>query len=150
VTDAKERRTVVVVSGALFSPDGKLLLLHEKKSCGENDWALPGGVLEFGETPELGLVRAFQESTGLDISVDRPLGAWSAVMCENGVECHAVHLDYTVRLSGTLLGVDVDREAHAGFTWETLPGARNKVFSPPVKSAIERAFAALARSRKNG
>ncbi len=52
-----------------IAPDGSVLLL--KRSDGEQNfaghWALPGGGVEAGETPELGAVRENREEMGVDI-----------------------------------------------------------------------------------
>ena len=141
-----EKRTILLVSGALLSAEGKLLLLRRKSG----QWELPGGELDFGEVPELGLIRIYAEVCGVDISLDRPLGAWSTVESEDGVQKHLVHLDYTVRSAGAFTGVDVDFEAYAGFAWLTEAEAAEKIQEAPVRAAVARAFALLTRTRKNG
>lgn len=140
--------TIVVVSGALFSAEGKLLLLRRAGDAGA--WEFPGGALDFGETPELGLLRAFSESTGIDISPDRPLGAWSELERVGDAERYIVHIDYTVRAAGTITGVDLEREEFSAFGWMLQPEAQEKLPTPALKALAARAFAILARSRKNG
>jgi len=135
--------TSVVVSGALFSGEGKVLLLRPRAS---EEWEFPGNALEFGEPPELGLIRIFNDITGLEVSVDRPLGAWS-VLEENR---HMVHIDYTVQLSGVLTGIDLEPERYSKFGWFNRPDVLSLPLITPVRSAVERAFGMLARSRKNG
>ena len=49
--------TRVFTDGALFSAEGKLLLLRRK----DGEWELPCGELEFGEEPELCVVRVFND-----------------------------------------------------------------------------------------
>jgi len=138
--------TLVIVSGALFSAEGKLLLLRRKET---DVWEFPGGLLEFGEAPELGLVRTFREATDMDIAVDTPLGAWSTV--ENGAgpeeKKHLVHIAFVVRLSGTLLNVELDRAAHEGFAWLTRGEALQRAGFSSFRAAVERAFTTLARTR---
>jgi len=145
------QRTFVFVSGALFSAEGKLLLLRRAET---EAWELPGGVLEFGEAPELGLVRAFREATDMDIAVDRPLGAWSSVESGNGgtreEEKHLVHISFVVRLSGALVSVELDRAVHSGFAWLTRAEALERAGFSPLRPAVEKAFATLAQTRRNG
>ncbi|MCY3022931.1 MAG: NUDIX hydrolase [Planctomycetota bacterium] len=135
---------VLFVCGALFSAEGKLLLL--RSVAGE--WELPGGTLEFGEAPELGLVRCFREATDMDVAVDRPLGAWSSVERTGENELYRVHIGSTVTLSGALVNVEVDREVHAGFAWVTRDEARTRIAAPALRDAVERAFALLVASRR--
>ena len=146
------RRTVVIVGGALFSPEGKLLILQRRETAAAPaEWELPGGRLEFGESPELGLVRSFSEKIGLDISVDRPLGAWSALKDagSSGIIVHEVHIEYTVRHSTAVLAVEIDTEVHSAFGWYVQAEIMTRIDSPSAKSSIVRAFASLARSRKS-
>lgn len=143
--DSVEQRTSILLGGALFSAEGKLLLLRRADT---GEWELPGGPLEFGEAPELGLVRCFREATDMDVAVDRPLGAWSTLERNGERERHTVHVGYTVTLSGGLVSVDVDRAAHAGFAWLTRDEAASRITVPALRDAVARAFAALAQSRK--
>ena len=138
------QKTRIIISGALFSGEGKLLLLQ-----GEDAWELPGGKLDFGESPELGLVRCFSETTDMDISPDRPLGAWSALETKDGVETCSIHIIYTVKNSAAMLGVQLDRSRHTAFAWLSRADATARIALPAMREAIERAFNVLARSRKN-
>ena len=133
---------IVALGGALFSAEGKLLLL--RRISGE--WALPGGMLEVGESPEIGLVRSFQESTGMEVSVDRPLGAWSA---QNSAGESRVQIDFTVRHSSALLGVEIDSERYSGFAWCLASEVGSKLEMHAAAASVQRAFATLARTRKN-
>ena len=140
------QRTQVFVSGALFSSEGKLLLLRRAETDG---WELPGGALEFGEAPELGLVRCFREATDMDIAVDRPLSAGSVIAGADGGEQHQVHIAFVVRLSGALVSVGLDRAAHAGFAWLARGEALERVGVSPWRAVVEKAFATLAQTRRN-
>jgi 8-oxo-dGTP diphosphatase len=143
---ANPSQTIVLVSGALFSPEGKLLLLRR---ASDNEWEMPGGAIEFGEAPEPGLVRCFADATDIDINTDRPLGSWSIVEKSGECSIHYVHIDYTVKCSGALLGVEIDRARHAEFAWLPKAEALAKMTVPAERHSVERAFNMLARSRKN-
>ena len=137
--------TRISIDGALFSGECKLLLLRRLDGV----WELPGGALEFGEEPEYGVARIFSELTGIDVTPDRPLGAWSLLEGEAETRVHAVHIGYTVTLSGTLVGVELDIEKHAAFAWLNQNELAARIDSPPMLRACERAFTALVRPRKN-
>jgi 8-oxo-dGTP diphosphatase len=63
MTDASERPRVGV--GVIIRRNGKILLGKRKNSHGSNTWALPGGHLEFGETPEECALREVAEECGI-------------------------------------------------------------------------------------
>ena len=146
--NSMESSTRVFADGALFSGDGKLLLL---KRLGDGVWELPCGELDFGEEPEVAASRVFLELTGIDATPDRPLGAWGNLsgLANDGAKIHEVHVGYTMSLGGALLGVELERERHNAFAWVTSAELGGKLESPSLRRACERAFAALARGRKN-
>ena len=60
------RRPVVGVCAAARTKDGRWLLVRRTDS---NEWALPGGTLEWGETLRTGIVRELWEEAGVKESV---------------------------------------------------------------------------------
>jgi 8-oxo-dGTP pyrophosphatase MutT (NUDIX family) len=61
----------VSVKGVVFR-DGRVLLLRNERQ----EWELPGGRLEIGETPEECVAREIAEETGWDVKVEELLDAW--------------------------------------------------------------------------
>ncbi len=55
---------------------GKLLVVRRAHPPAYNEWALPGGFLESGETPQEGCLRELQEETSLNGRIDRLIGAY--------------------------------------------------------------------------
>ena len=66
--DARAIRYPVSIKGVLIHRDKVLLLKNERE-----EWELPGGKLELGETPEDCLTREIEEETGLEITVGQIL-----------------------------------------------------------------------------
>lgn len=53
--------------GVFVFKDGKFLIGQRRGAHGEGSWSVPGGHLEFGESPEQTAAREVLEETGLEI-----------------------------------------------------------------------------------
>lgn len=63
------------VNVVITTPEGVVLLFPPDEPS-ESPAALPGGRIEFGETPEQAAVREAREETGFEVEVVRELGRW--------------------------------------------------------------------------
>ena len=54
--------------GVFVFKDGKFLIQQRHGAHGAGSWSLPGGHLEFGESPEETAAREVREETGLEIA----------------------------------------------------------------------------------
>ena len=57
--------------------DGSIVLIKRLNEPYKNQWALPGGIMDPGETIEVTAVREAKEETGLDVKLERLLGVFS-------------------------------------------------------------------------
>jgi len=62
----------VSIKGVMFDPAGAVVLALNDR----NEWELPGGRLEVGESPEVCLAREFKEELGVDVSVESLLDTY--------------------------------------------------------------------------
>jgi 8-oxo-dGTP diphosphatase len=62
------------LSMAVVVAEGKLLMIRRREREGDLLWALPGGAIEAGETPEEAAVRETVEETGLVVAAMKVLG----------------------------------------------------------------------------
>jgi 8-oxo-dGTP diphosphatase len=80
-TKPDERRSVLktpfLTVDAIILYEGKLVLIRRLNPPFENEFALPGGFVEVGETVEAATVREAKEETGLDIELIKLLGVYS-------------------------------------------------------------------------
>lgn len=84
--------------------DGKKILLIKRKD--ERGWALPGGLLEYGETTENAIVREVREETGLDVKALRLFGVYSEP--ERDSRWHTVSVVYVCKVRGGQLNAGDD------------------------------------------
>jgi len=64
---------------AVIKKGDKILVLKraEKEDCFKEMWDIPGGRMEFGETPDQALRREVLEETGLAIRIIKPVRMWT-------------------------------------------------------------------------
>lgn len=67
----KTRKSVTVIAACIMRPGGREVLLSMRRAPGvpglDGKWELPGGKIEFGETPEQTIVREIQEELGIKV-----------------------------------------------------------------------------------
>ena len=73
-------QTPILASSAIVERNGKILLIKRKYEPGIGKWALPGGIVEYGETVEETAVREVKEETGVDIKLERLLGVYNLMV----------------------------------------------------------------------
>ena len=62
----------VFAAAVIFNAENKILLVKMTYQR-IHPWGLPGGSLEYSETPEVGVVREVHEETGLEVEVEKLL-----------------------------------------------------------------------------
>ena len=62
----------VSIKGVLAAPDGRVVLLQNER----NEWELPGGQIELGESPAQCLAREIQEELCLRVEVEQPVDTY--------------------------------------------------------------------------
>jgi 8-oxo-dGTP diphosphatase len=107
VTNALIRR--VGVYGRCISDGAILLTLLAATEPDSGRWTLPGGGMEFGETPHEALAREFHEETGLRPDIGRLVTARSQVFPpdERRGHLHSVQFVYEVAAAGAPSVVEV-------------------------------------------
>jgi len=76
----EEIRFHITVKGIVIYEDKVLILKRVRPSSdGHGFWELPGGGLEYGETPHTALIRELKEETSLDIKILKPVYTFTAI-----------------------------------------------------------------------
>jgi 8-oxo-dGTP pyrophosphatase MutT (NUDIX family) len=101
-----ERRVAIVF---LVDPEGRVLMQHRdaRANVSPNQWALPGGKIEPGESPEAAGRREVLEETGLVVDRVEPFwtGTRPSVSNPDGlVEVHAFYAPIDARQEDVVLG----------------------------------------------
>ena len=96
-------RTRIAAYAVSCDDDGRILLCHISPSVGVGDiWTLPGGGLEFGEPPEVAVLRELVEESGYEGELDGLVGVSDRVF--HGVDgsdrLHAIRILYRVQIVG--------------------------------------------------
>jgi 8-oxo-dGTP diphosphatase len=79
-----------VVGGGLILSDQGVLLVHNRRRNGREDWTPPGGVIDEGESLIEGLTREVEEETGFTVT------AWGGPVYE--VRCDAPDMGWNLRV----------------------------------------------------
>ncbi|WP_161957083.1 NUDIX domain-containing protein [Aestuariivirga litoralis] len=94
----------------LVRRDGRLLLQRKRH---EAIWALPGGRVEPGETPEAALLREFQEELGWQVSIAARLWQIENVFTHHGEDVRQTEICFAVSCDAQLTVKDETLE----FRW---------------------------------
>lgn len=134
--EEKTRKSVTVVAACILRPGGREVLLSMRRAPGvpglDGKWELPGGKIEFGETPEKAIVREIREELSISVVPRRLLPYLHTNLWEYAHALqHVVLACYECETEGDLPG-DVGQDAR----WfpinqidfeSTLPGTREFV-----------------------
>jgi len=98
--------------GAIVVKDGKVLLVKRGAAPSQNLWAVPGGLLELGETLQEAAERETFEETGVRIRAGRPVYAFDFMERDQAgrlrfhyviVDLEAAYLDGEIRAADDAL-----------------------------------------------
>ena len=104
-----------VAIAAIILDKQKRILLCEHTYRKLYPWGLPGGGLEYGESPECGIVREVWEETGLKVDIEKLLYA------ESSTEFRHVSLIYLCKVVGGSFQPNLEISQTGFFAMDELP-----------------------------
>ena len=105
---------VVGVGAVIWNGRGELVLIRRAKPPRLDEWSIPGGHLEWGESLKDAVVREVLEETGLAIDIVGLIDVVDSVSRNDAgaVVCHYVLIDFAARaIGGELHAASDAREA---------------------------------------
>lgn len=110
----------VTVFAFVRDAQDRYLVLERAREPFFAQWDLPGGFVEPGESPEDAIRRELREETGLEIAVERILGAFTS---RYGEERWTVDVGYLCRVLGdpATLRLDAEKSDAAWLALDALP-----------------------------
>lgn len=122
-----QTRTVIGVVGLPINKKGQMLLTQRqapKRKFWDGKWQLPGGEIEFGETPEQALAREMHEELGVSVRIMLSNPIVKSIVYEKGkhmdldTDVHLTLLCYLVDIGDQKIFLENDPEKETkGYRW---------------------------------
>src|SRR3989344_9674259 len=106
------------VSAIVPSKDKKILLLKRAKNPLKDYWCLPGGVVEYDETPEQSTTREVKEETNLDVKIDYLLGVY---LIDNDPRGNGLDIIFVGSATGDKVKLSAEHSEYKFFSPNELP-----------------------------
>lgn len=147
-----QRRLIPVVTGLAVKPDGRFLLTQRHQPrypLWHLKWNIPGGAMEWGETPEQALEREFAEELGVKPAIIYPhpipaTSLWYGQDTGYPTDSHILLLCYAVDIGEQVLDLTLDPEKETcAAEWFTVTDALKLDTLPHTQETIQQVLAAL-------
>jgi 8-oxo-dGTP pyrophosphatase MutT (NUDIX family) len=152
-----QRRVAKTISSAFVIYRGAILLLRRAKPyaevpLGTGTWELPGGAIDFGESPETALRRELGEELRLAVSRRTPLRVIDTcgyVLETRSVRSHRVHLIYMLSLRRKPM-IRLSPEHDASRFVSSVARAQTLIAIPEIKGVVTRELARRTKAGRRG
>jgi|SRR5579884_839954 len=125
--------------GVIVVRDGKVLLVQRGKEPGKGLWAVPGGMVDLGESIKEGAAREAKEETGLDVEVGEVYWVADAIRRDDQgrIVYHNVLVDY---LATAPTGQPVCGDDAADVRWIGPDDVESLPLTPSMYPLLEKLF----------
>jgi 8-oxo-dGTP diphosphatase len=134
----------IVSVGAVILKNERVLLVRRATEPLKDEWSVPGGVVELGETLRVAAEREAREETGLDVAAGEVLGVFDSIFpdASGKAQFHYVLIDFLCRVTGGDLRAAGDAAEARWFTREELAALNLR---PAIVEVVEKGFASVGR-----
>ena len=138
-------RPLAGVGAVIWNGTG-VLLERRGQPPAEGSWAIPGGLMELGETAEEAICREVREECGIEIAVGPILGLFEPILRDpdERIRYHYLIVDFLAFYRSGTLQVGDDAAAVCWVAPVDLPEYH---LSPATSAMIDRGLALVAPSR---
>ena len=141
------KRIIVAILGLAINKDKQFLLTRREapnRPPWHNKWQLPGGALEFGETPEQALARELEEELQVSARILHPQPilktyVWYGHETDEKRDSHLVLVAYLVDIKDQHPNTDNDHETNA-YQWLTFEKALTLDSLPMTREIVDEAY----------
>ena len=138
-----EKKTIFVFKGIVFNKKHQVLIDNRKEKkleSADGKWELPGGKIEFGESPEETVKREVYEETGYNVEVKQivPYSNVSVWEYKNCIQ-HTIVFSYICKLKDEN-HINIKDKGINEYRWINYDELHNFDFLPGAKEAIESAI----------
>ena len=109
-------------SAVIFDQQGENILLTRRED--NNQWCLPGGGMEPGESASETCIREVEEETGLHITIKRLIGVYTTphelIVYRDGNKIHLVALCFEAEIVGGALRLSCETTEYGYFSYQEI------------------------------